>query len=242
MLLSTGICLSSLAVKAQKFEPLRPAGELNTDFTRPAHAQYKSKSISKQKGNREQKQERSDLNDLALYLAVYNEHQYRSGEVFSGDWLSVLVDSLGRQLSAAAGFRPDEVRFYVLASNEVNAYATVNKTIFLTTGLLARIRSEAELAFVMAHELGHIEHNHGVERYKKAMKLARSLVNSRGRKEFEEDPYSISRYSRGQELEADSFGLAQFAKSEYPGFSVDSLFECLRYSYLSDLEYGFHPK
>ena len=59
-------------------------------------------------------------------------------------------------------------RFGVLATPEVNSYATPGGYIFITQGLLSRLRSEAELAGVLGHEIGHVLCHHHVAAYKKA--------------------------------------------------------------------------
>ncbi len=63
----------------------------------------------------------------------------------------------------------DEVRhtfdgysFAVLETDEVNAFAAPGGTILLTRGMLRQTASEDELAAVLAHEIGHVTHRHGL--------------------------------------------------------------------------------
>ena len=58
-------------------------------------------------------------------------------------------------------------RFAVLDTDEVNAFAAPGGTIFVTRGMIARTKSEDELAAVLAHEIGHVTHRHGLAAIKK---------------------------------------------------------------------------
>jgi len=56
-----------------------------------------------------------------------------------------------------------EFKFYILKDNRPSAYATPNGMIFLTAGLIGILQDEAELAVVLAHEIGHVVQKHGVQ-------------------------------------------------------------------------------
>ena len=53
-------------------------------------------------------------------------------------------------------------KFFVLDTNKVNAYACPGGIIFISKGMLKQIDSEAELAFVLAHEIAHVARHHGM--------------------------------------------------------------------------------
>lgn len=56
-------------------------------------------------------------------------------------------------------------RFYVIDDPVPNAFAFPNGMIFCHTGLLDVIENEAQLAAVLGHEIAHVTHEHGRERY-----------------------------------------------------------------------------
>lgn len=58
--------------------------------------------------------------------------------------------------------------FAVLDTDEVNAFACPGGTIFVTRGLLRKATTEDELAAVLAHEIAHVTHRHGLLQIKKA--------------------------------------------------------------------------
>lgn len=66
--------------------------------------------------------------------------------------------------------RPDlPWRFGVMDSSDVNAFALPGGTILITQGLYDRLRDEAELASVLAHEIAHVVQQHQVKAIRKEM-------------------------------------------------------------------------
>jgi beta-barrel assembly-enhancing protease len=72
------------------------------------------------------------------------------------------VNTLGRNI-AAQGQRQIPYRFYVVNAPQVNAFAVPGGHIYINRGLIERARNMSELAGVLAHEIGHVEHRHGVD-------------------------------------------------------------------------------
>lgn len=68
-----------------------------------------------------------------------------------------------------------DFRFYVIDDAVPNAYAWANGMVFIHTGLLKIIENEAQLAFVLSHEIAHILYEHGSERYKKSKMMQEAL-------------------------------------------------------------------
>ncbi len=50
--------------------------------------------------------------------------------------------------------------FYIIDSDEINAFAHLGGYVYVNRGLIDATRSDAELQFVLGHEIGHIEHKH----------------------------------------------------------------------------------
>jgi predicted Zn-dependent protease len=121
-------------------------------------------------------------------------------------------------------------QFGVLESSEVNAFAGPNGYIFVTTGALRLMRDESELAGVLAHEVTHVLHHHGVSGLNNdanadLMKDAASIaVSSSGQDRFGvfnklADPVVEGvvkkGYNRGQELDADRNGIQLVVAAGY---------------------------
>jgi predicted Zn-dependent protease len=82
--------------------------------------------------------------------------------------LVTYVDNLGQQL-AKISHRPQlTYTFNVMDSPVINAFAVPGGYVYLTRGILAHLNSEAELAGVVGHEIGHITARHSAQQYTKA--------------------------------------------------------------------------
>lgn len=77
--------------------------------------------------------------------------------------LNEYVNRVGKAVAAHSN-RPElDFRFAVIESDQVNAYAAPGGYIFITTGALALMKDEAELAGVLAHEVAHVVERHIVD-------------------------------------------------------------------------------
>src|SRR4029077_9353680 len=74
--------------------------------------------------------------------------------------LAAYVDSVGRKVAAASEEPTLPWRFTVLDDPVVNAFAMPGGYIYVTRGLLAHMQSEAQLAGVLGHEIGHVTARH----------------------------------------------------------------------------------
>ncbi len=83
--------------------------------------------------------------------------------VTATDWDSeaslVRVNNIGLKILKANGL-PDTITFKVSDDESINAYANINKEVYVFRGLLEYVQSDDELAGVIAHELGHIVNAH----------------------------------------------------------------------------------
>jgi len=72
------------------------------------------------------------------------------------------ITALGARLAAASG-RPDlPWTFKILNTNQINAISLPGGFIYVTRGMLSFVRSQDELAFVLGHEVGHVDRRHHV--------------------------------------------------------------------------------
>jgi Peptidase family M48 len=75
------------------------------------------------------------------------------------EYVSHLGDSL-LPAGAEGTSRPIEFRFFVVEDPEINAAALPDGTLLINTGLLGALDNEAQLAFVMSHEMAHVLQAH----------------------------------------------------------------------------------
>lgn len=89
------------------------------------------------------------------------------------------VKQLGQELVAYSD-RPDlPFTFQVVQDQSVNAFATMGGFVYVTTGLLKAVDNEAQLAGVMAHEIGHIVRKHSIQQMRETI-VARGLAGAAG--------------------------------------------------------------
>ena len=75
------------------------------------------------------------------------------------------VDSVGRRLAAASDAPPQPFHFFVVAHDDVNAFAGPGGHIGINAGLVMNTASESELASVLAHEMAHVTQRHLARRF-----------------------------------------------------------------------------
>src|SRR6266516_980730 len=122
--------------------------------------------------------------------------------------------------------------FIVLDTDGVNAFASPGGIVHITRGALGLITSEAELAGVLAHEVGHVAHKHAVNaiRKGKAVQLGTNeTLSSRGPflDKIANKAYDIvleNKFDRNDEMDSDKVSLSLAEKAGYaPGKLADFL-------------------
>lgn len=98
----------------------------------------------------------NDQQEIALGESVAEEVEARYGGEYRDPSLLSYVQEVGERLAVHAERQTVPYRFSVLHSDEVNAFALPGGRIYITTGLLARMSNEAQLAAVLGHEIGHV--------------------------------------------------------------------------------------
>ncbi len=150
------------------------------------------------------------------------------------------VNHIGRWLASQTERAELPWRFGVLEAPQLNAFATPGGHIFITRGLLERMKSEAELAGVLAHEIAHVLRKHHLKAIQKGarMELAGSALSSLSRQE-RSDPTrekllaaGTELFSRGldksDELEADRLGVVIAARGGYDAYGLPSVLQTLQ--------------
>ena len=155
--------------------------------------------------------------------------------------LQTYVNQVGLWLAMQTE-RPDlSWRFGVMDTDSVNAFAAPGGFVFITRGLLLRMRNEAELAGVLAHEIGHVLKRHHLMAIQKNAKtgLAANLMSmavdnsSGGYGEWKKKAISASTelYARGldkeDEFEADRLGVVIAARAGYDPYGLPSVLQTL---------------
>lgn len=141
------------------------------------------------------------------------------------------VDRVGRSLAQHSEYRYP-YRFTLLNSPIVNAFALPGGNVYISRGLLALASNEAEMAGVLAHELGHVNARHSAERYGAQQATAlgiggarilaglffdlpASMLNAGTQLAQGVAGIALQSYSRTQEFEADTLGVRYMSRDGY---------------------------
>jgi len=150
--------------------------------------------------------------------------------------LQEYVNGIGQRL-AAVSHRPDlPWHFAVVDQTAVNAFALPGGYIYLTRGILPYLDSEAEMAGVLGHEIGHVTARHAAAAYTKATSTGVGLAvlgifvpGTRPIQGLAETALSVLflKYGRDDELQADRLGAQYSALAGWDPHGVSGMLTTL---------------
>lgn len=161
------------------------------------------------------------------------------GGVYREKDLDAYIDHLGHSLAAVSEMPNLDWTFTLLNSDVVNAFALPGGYVYVTRGIMALAENEAELAGVLAHEIGHVTARHSAQRYSRAMATniglaifgigaqAAGLPAGLGDVAAQGAGLYLMAYSRDQELQADQIGVRYMSRAGYDPEAMVSFFQKL---------------
>ena len=177
----------------------------------------------------------SEQQELATGRELDPEIKKQYG-IYSSRHLQAYVTQVGNKIADVSDRSDIVYHFTVLDSPVVNAFALPGGYIYITRGLLAHINSEAELAGILAHEIGHVTARHAVRQHSKAAsyQIAAGIVSifvpeAKSLNQFTDVVFAAitSGYSREYETEADSLSVAYVIKAGYNPRAMASVLRML---------------
>lgn len=162
------------------------------------------------------------------------------GGAYEAAALEAYVRDVGVRLAAVSELPKVPWRFTVLNDAKVNAFALPGGYVYVTRGLLALAENEAEMAGVLAHEIGHVTARHTAQRYSTTMATQIGLTglgilgsvfgvpSGLGRIVSTGAQAALQQYSQSQELEADLLGVRYLARAGYDTKAMTSFFRKLK--------------
>lgn len=156
----------------------------------------------------------------------------KSGKILFNDELTKYVEGVAKRVLAKESGEKDKLNFFLVRSFIPNAFATSSGCIFINIGLIARLKSEEELAFVICHEYVHFKNSHGLLGFENALKLNKSAKKAARKSNYDEDEWLIRDclFSKEQESEADVEGLNIYLNSVYSKVNPLGALDCLKYA------------
>jgi len=130
-----------------------------------------------------------------------------------------LVKSIGTELVSQSDRPNIPYKFQVVEDSDINAFATMGGFVYINTGTIAAADNRAQLASVIAHEMGHISGKHALEQIKQQA-ITQGIVSLVGadRNEFVILGTELALRlpnSREAEFDADRRGLGNLYRSGY---------------------------
>lgn len=147
--------------------------------------------------------------------------------IYDDEELAAYVDEIGQRIAATAD-RPElDYTFTIIDSPDINAFALPGGFVYVNRGLLTYLQTEAQLAAVLAHEIGHITARHGVRRdtaqkgagigtgILSVLSVLTTGTNVVGDVASLYASAAVMGYGREMELEADRFGARYLYNAGY---------------------------
>lgn len=213
------IILYSGSVHAQfeyKYIPLEPDLKKAKALTRAL----------KNQGYRKIRKFKTSDEQIIEYYSDITENlirQVRNRRIILDDSLKGYLKNILYRLTEKNNLDSNQYLILMSRNQEVNAASIGDGTIIINTGLLAKVKYEEELAFIIAHEISHIELGHMDQVFRskanlsniyKPEKHVRKIANGKssmdGIENIKNWAYILSRYSREKESDADSLGYILF--------------------------------
>lgn len=207
------------------YQPLRAQGEIPIELTTSSNEKFQKEraKLSKKKMSAKELESQETFLMQTSYLL---DEMLLSGNVVFNDPVSEYVTKVKDKLLEGQPELQSVIKTYVVKSQVANAFATHSGILLVNTGLLARLHNEAELAFVLCHEIQHYLKKHPLNVFVKSEELKENMktFNSNKKGDFMNER---SKYSRSVEQEADELGFELYKTSGYSLEAAMGVFDVL---------------
>jgi len=109
----------------------------------------------------------SDSQEISLG-SEFDQQVRQENKILDNQQWQDYFNEMGQKIVAVSDRKDIEYHFTVIESDDLNAFATPGGYVYIYTGLLKLMQSEAELAAVTAHEISHVVARHGVKNLQSA--------------------------------------------------------------------------
>ena len=219
------ILVATVAILGQpvsQYTPRRTYDQQSTELIKNLKAEFKKEAQLLQDGRL-----KSDYQKNLKFLLGMIKNEAFIHDFVLQNFVNRIVERILRENDIQ--HRPKFI--FIAKNNSVNAYTVGLNCLVVNIGLLARVRSEDQLAFILAHEMAHNELGH----VKESLTELREIKNeSQGllpqdvkNQNFanavitlQRMAYDFSRFRRENEVEADSLGYLYYKKGGYPGWGA----------------------
>lgn len=142
---------------------------------------------------------------------------FRSGKIIFGDPISQYVTKIGNSILEKNNINKTGFEFYI-----INSFSIRNSVIFISTGLIAKLNSEAELAYILSREIAHYQLEHKLKNF---LFPEYKLLDNQNKMLFKNLLIKESPYSYDQDQQADTAGVTIFHKAKYSLKALNGAFK-----------------
>jgi Peptidase family M48 len=215
-------------VKSQQLvlvDDLIPKGEIPRDIVSPAYLSYEE-ALNDNLVDEDKRLAKKSKDKFILNSSYYINDLLVSGDIVFNDTITVYLNKIKDLILKDYPDIKDQIRVYTYKSPMVNALATNEGVVFVTTGLIARLNSEAQLAYILSHEISHFVKKHPINAYVEKIDLSKkdkSFKKLSGSNKFK----LLAQKSRETEMEADTYGYNFYHKTSYNVNAPEQAFHIL---------------
>lgn len=147
--------------------------------------------------------------------------------------LQSYVNEIGQRLAQHSQRRNLQWHFTVVDTPDVNAFSLPGGYVYLSRGIMAYLNSEAELAAVIGHEIGHVSERHAASLPRMPTATGLGSILGPGAGDPAGVPQSLEQvwtagYGRAREIEADRLGAGYLAKAGYDPQAIIGVIAALK--------------
>ncbi len=121
----------------------------------------------------------SDRQEVQIGKQINQQLVSREIRVYRNPEINRYINEIGQRLEQQSKRSDIPYTFQVVDDKGINAFATMGGFVYINRGLIASADNEAQLASVMAHEIGHIEGRHAIQQMRQTA-IARGLATAAG--------------------------------------------------------------
>lgn len=177
----------------------------------------------------------SPQQEKSIGASQHQEIIKQYGGVYSNPAIQAYVDDIGGKMAKYSERKDVTYKFTVLDSPIVNAFALPGGYIYITRGILALANSEAELAAVLGHEIGHVAARHQASRYSQGVltQLGATVLSAAIGVPAASQAIGLgsnlymSSYSRGQETQSDQLGVRYLVAAGYDPLAMSNFLRAM---------------
>jgi hypothetical protein len=208
------------------FEGLRSSGLLSEEYLTSSSEKFYADIENDARFDTLNYKEREAMIGFYLRTHFFMDYNLTNGNVLVNDEVGNYVEKVLDKLLEDRPEVREKIKVRMVRNPYVNAYATEQGIILVNLGLMSKVRNEAELAFILAHETIHYINSHNSNLVLEEVKI-QNQVQYMGNSAANERLFRKHAYNRNLETEADLEGIDIFLKAGYNAKCAYSVYDVL---------------